>query len=391
MKPEARIDALFRHAVERADVPGLVAIAASGTGMLYEGAFGLRDLAGGSVMTCDTIFRIASMSKAVTSVAAMQLVEEGRIDLDEPAGRFLSELAAPQVLEGFDAAGRPRLRPARRPITLRHLLTHTAGFGYDWANAALRRYAEMTGTPPIASGKRAALGLPLVCEPGERWEYGINTDWVGRLVETVSGAPLDAYLRDRIFTPLAMTDTGFELTAEQARRLAGVHRRNPDGTLSPVAVEAPSGREFWSGGGGLYASARDYLTFLRMLMNGGRHGGATILRPESVALMAANQIGPLDAGRIRSALPERANDFDPLPGIPCKFGLGFLINTELGPNGRSAGSLGWAGIYNSYYWLDPKAGVAGVMMAQLLPFADPRILALFGAFERAVYERLRAG
>src|SRR5579883_763080 len=256
MKPEARIDALFRHAVERADVPGLVAIAASGTGMLYEGAFGLRDLAGGSVMTCDTIFRIASMSKAVTSVAAMQLVEEGRIDLDEPAGRFLSELAAPQVLEGFDAAGRPRLRPARRPITLRHLLTHTAGFGYDWANAALRRYAEMTGTPPIASGKRAALGLPLVCEPGERWEYGINTDWVGRLVETVSGAPLDAYLRDRIFTPLAMTDTGFELTAEQARRLAGVHRRNPDGTLSPVAVEAPSGREFWSGGGGLYASAR---------------------------------------------------------------------------------------------------------------------------------------
>src|SRR5579875_844550 len=356
MKPEARIDALFRHAVERADVPGLVAIAASGTGMLYEGAFGLRDLAGGSAMTCDTIFRIASMSKVVTSVAAMQLVEEGRIGLDEPAGRFLSELAAPQVLEGFDAAGRPRLRPARRPITLRHLLTHTAGFGYDWANAALRRYAETTGTPPIASG-----------------------------------APLDAYLRDRIFTPLAMTDTGFELTAEQARRLAGVHRRNPDGTLAPVAVEAPSGREFWSGGGGLYASARDYLTFLRMLMNGGRHGGATILRPQSVALMAANQIGPLDAGRIRSALPERANDFDPLPGIPCKFGLGFLINMEPGPNGRSAGSLGWAGIYNSYYWLDPKAGVAGVMLAQLLPFADPRLLALFGAFERAVYERLRAG
>jgi methyl acetate hydrolase len=391
MKSDASIDAAFRHAVESGDVPGVVASAASEEGIVYEGAFGQRDIAAGPAMTHDTIFRIASMTKAVTSVAAMQLVEQGRIGLDGPVGRFVPDLAAPQVLEGFDAAGAPRLRPARRPITLRHLLTHTAGFGYDWANADLRRYMETAKTPPFASGRLAALNLPLVFDPGERWEYGINTDWVGRIVEALSGMPLDLYFRDHITAPLGMADTGFQLSAEQSGRLVGVHRRKPDGTPEPFAVETPAAREFWSGGGGLHASARDYLTFLRMLMQGGRFDGAEILRPQTVAAMAENQIGPLAAGIIHSTMPERAHDFEPFPGMACKFGLGFLINTMPGPNGRNAGSLAWAGIYNSYYWLDPKARIAGVILTQLLPFADPRVLALLGAFERAVYDRAKAG
>lgn len=391
MKSEARIEAEFRRAVESGEVPGIVAVAANERGILYEGAFGTRDIASGPAMTIDTIFRIASMTKAVTSVAAMQLVEQGRIGLDEPVGRVVPGLAAPQVLEGFDAAGAPRLRPARRPITLRHLLTHTAGFAYDWDNSDLRRYIETTGTPPTASGRLAALNLPLVFDPGERWEYGINTDWVGRLVEAVGGEPLDRYFRDHITAPLGMSDTGFQLSSEQTRRLVGVHRRKADGTVEPFTVETPREREFWAGGGGLHASARDYLRFLQMLMQGGRLDGAAILRPQTVALMAENQIGPLPAGIIRSTMPERAHDFEPLPGIPCRFGLGFLINMEPGPNGRSAGSLAWAGIYNSYYWLDPKARVAGVILTQILPFADPRVLALLGAFERAVYDAVAAG
>ncbi|HJU19570.1 MAG TPA: serine hydrolase domain-containing protein [Stellaceae bacterium] len=391
MNAETRIDGVLRPAVAKGDVPGVVAIAAQGGEIVHQGAFGLRDRASGAAMTPDTIFRIASMTKAVTSVAALQWVERGRIGLDEPVGRFVPELAAPRVLEGFDAAGAPRLRPARRPITLRHLLTHTAGFSYDWSHAGLCRYIEATGTPPMASGKRAALDLPLVCDPGERWEYGINTDWVGLIVEAVGGVPLDVYIRDHITAPLGMTDTGFALSAEQRRRLAVVHRRRADGTLEPCAVDAPPEREFWSGGGGLHATARDYLKFLAMLMQGGRCEGAEILRRDSVALMTENQIGPLAAGTIRSAMPERANDFEPLPGIPCTFGLGFLINTAPGPHGRSAGSLAWAGIYNSYYWLDLKARVAGVILTQLLPFADPHVLALFGAFERAVYDAVGAG
>lgn len=384
----SRIDTALAGAVENRQVPGVVALAATDSGVIYEGAFGVRDLARGPAMSPDTIFRIASMTKAVTSTAAMQLVEAGKIGLDAPVGEILPDLGAPQVLEGFDAAGAPRLRLAVRPITLRQLLTHTAGFGYDWANPTLQRYSKETSTPAIASGKLASLRLPLVFDPGGRWEYGINTDWVGRLVEAVSGAPLDVYFRDHILAPLGMSDTGFALSAEQSARLVGVHQRQAGGALTPLVIAEPSEREFWSGGGGLYSTGHDYLRFLRMLLNGGRLDGAQILRPETVAAMAQNQIGNLTAGVIKTTMPERANDLDLFPGIPCKMGLGFLVNTRPGPNGRSAGSLGWAGIYNSYFWLDPEKRVAGIFLAQFLPFADPIALSLFGEFERGVYEAL---
>jgi methyl acetate hydrolase len=388
----AEIDAVLSRAVETGEVPGVVAMAATQNGVLYEGAFGRRDLAHGPEMTLDSIFRIASMTKAVTSVAAMRLVENGQVELDQPIGLVLPELAAPHVLAGFDAAGKPRLRPARRPITLRHLLTHTAGFGYEMLNSDLIRFIQRTGTPSISTGKLASLLLPLLFDPGERWQYGINTDWVGRAVEAASGKTLDAYFREHIFAPLGMTDTGFTLSPEQTTRLVQVHQRQADGSLEPLSVDMPAQKpEFWAGGGGLYSTGRDYLRFMRMVLAQGRLDGVRLLRPETVAAMASNQTGDLEAGIMRTAMPERTNDFALFPGMRCQWGLGWMITPQPGPNGRSAGSLTWGGIFNSYYWIDPTKLVAGVILTQFLPFADPRALALSGGFERAVYDGLQTG
>ena len=391
MAATAKIDAVLRRAVEAGDVPGVVATAATDRGVFYEGAFGQRDIAGGSAMTCDTIFRIASMTKAVTSVAAMQLVEAGKLDLDRPIGGVMPELAAPHVLVGFDVTGKPRLRPARRPITLRHLLTHTAGFGYEMLNSELIRYIHRTDTPSISTGKLASLRLPLLFDPGERWQYGINIDWVGLAVEAASGKTLDVYFREHIFDPLGMTNTEFALAPEQTSRLVRVHKREADGSLEPIVLDSPPANpEFWAGGGGLYSTGRDYLTFLRMVLGQGRFDGARLLRPETVAAMASNQTGDLEAGVMRTAMPERTNDFALFPGMRCHWGLGWMITPQPGPNGRSPGSLTWGGIFNSYYWIDPVKRVAGVIMTQFLPFADPRALALSGAFERAVYDVLQS-
>jgi CubicO group peptidase (beta-lactamase class C family) len=390
MEPLAGIDGALSRAVEAREVPGVVALAATDNGVMYEGAFGMRDLAKGPAMTLDTVFRIASMTKAVTSVAAMQLVEQDELQLEEPIGSVLPELASPQVLEGFDASGAPRLRPARRPITLRHLLTHTAGFGYEFWNPQLMRYVDVIGMPSLRTGKLAALRVPLVFDPGERWEYGINTDWVGRIVEAASGQSLDAYFRDQIFAPLGMTDTGFSLSAAQGARLVNVHQRKADGSLEPTASEARAQSEFSSGGGGLYSTGRDYLVFLQMLLHQGCFNGAQLLRPETVAMMAQNQIGDINAGIMKTAMPELSNDVDFFPGIPCNWGLGFMINTQPGPAGRSAGSLTWAGIYNSYYWIDPKKRVTGVILTQILPFADRPAVRLYGEFESGIYDALKA-
>src|SRR6516165_10601895 len=347
----AQIDAVLRRATEAGEVPGVVAVAATDKGVLYEGAFGTRDLAKGPEMTLDTIFRLASMTKAVTSVAAMQLVEQGKLQLDQPVGNVLPELSAPQVLEGFDDAGAPRLRLAKRPITLRLLLTHTAGFGYEFLNADLIRYVKLGGAPSTSTGKLASLRQPLLFDPGDRWEYGINIDWVGRTIEAVSGQPLEVYFREKIFAPLGMSDTDYAISAAQQTRLVSVHQRKPDDSLEPVTPPDPPWREFWSGGGGLNSTGHDYLAFLQMLLGQGGVNGTQLLSPDTMALMGRNQIGEINAGILKTAIPQRSNDVDFFPGIPCRWGLGYMRNTEPEPNGRSAGSVTWAGIYNTYYWL----------------------------------------
>jgi CubicO group peptidase (beta-lactamase class C family) len=387
--PRARIDSVLRQAVDAKDVPGVVAMAVTDKGLLYEGAFGTRVLGDDAPMTLDTVFRIASMTKAITSVAAMQLVEQGKLKLDEPVPNIDPALGSPQVLEGFDAAGAPRLRPAKRPITLRHLLTHTAGFSYEVWDADMVRYVKATGMPSMASGKVAALRMPLVFDPGDKWEYGINIDWVGRLVEAISGQTLDAYFRDNIFVPLGMQDSGYVTSDEQRSRQARVHQRQADGTLVPQPLETPSTPEFWSGGGPLYSTARDYLAFLQMLLHEGSFNGVRLLRSETVALMGQNHIGNIPAGIMKTQNPARSNDVDFFPGAEIRWGLGYMLNMQPGPNGRSAGTVSWGGIFNTYYWLDPVKRVTGLIMTQILPFADQRVVPLYGQFESGVYQALQ--
>ena len=386
----ARIDPVLRQAVDAKEVPGVVAMAATDKGLLYEGAFGTRDLGRGPAMTLDTVFRIASMTKAVTCVAAMQLVEQGKLKVDEPVPSIDPALGSPQVIEGFDAAGTPKLRPAKRPITLRHLMTHTAGFSYEVWDADMVRYVKASGMPSMGTGKVAALRMPLVFDPGEKWEYGINIDWVGRIVESLSGQPIDAYFREKIFAPLGMKDSGFVTSAEQRARQASVHQRQADGGLVPQPLETPFTPEFYGGGGGLYSTGRDYLAFLQMLLHGGSFNGARLLRPETIALMDRNHTGDIPAGVLKTQNPARSNDVDFFPGAQVRWGLGHMLNMQPGPNGRSAGTVTWGGIFNTYYWIDPAKRVTGLIMTQILPFADHRAVKLYGQFERGVYEALKS-
>jgi CubicO group peptidase (beta-lactamase class C family) len=387
---DMRIDDVLAQAVDRREVPGVVAMAATERGLLYEGAFGQRLIDTGPAMTMDTMFRIASMTKAVTSVAAMQLVEQGKLALDAPVPDIDPALSAPRVLGGFDAQGQPRLRPAQRAITLKHLLTHTAGFSYEAWNEKMARYVPLTGMPAHSSGKVAGLRMPLVHDPGQRWEYGINTDWVGRIVEAISGQPLDVYFREKIFGPLGMKDATFAPSDEQRARQARAHQREADGTLTPHPPEPPAGKpEFWAGGGGLFMTAPDYTTFLQALLLGGTLKGARVLRPETVALMARNHTADLPCGVMATQQPLRTNPVDFFPGARLRWGLGYMLNLDPGPNGRSAGTVSWGGLLNSYYWIDPVKRITGAIFTQILPFADPRVLAVYGAFERAVYEAAR--
>lgn len=384
----AEIDRSLQEAVADGSVAGVVAAGANDSGIVYEGVAGHANPATGSAMTMDTVFWLLSMTKAFTATACMQLVEQGRLRLDQPAGDILPELASPRVLTGFTADGQPLLRPARRPITVRHLLTHTSGFTYSIWSEALLRYQTATGMPDIATCRNGAFAAPLEFEPGERWEYGTSLDWVGKLVEQVSDQSLEVYFRENLFAPLSMKDSGFLIGSEQKRRVATFYNRQPDGSLVAAPFEMPQRPEFFMGGGGAFSTPRDYLTFLQMLLQGGQHGGVRILNPETVALMMTNQIGELGVHEMRTAQPGFSRNFDQFPGQPHKWGLSFDINQEPGPHGRSAGSISWAGLLNCYFWLDPVKRVTGALFTQVLPFYDARIVALYGEFERGFYRGL---
>lgn len=298
-------------------------------------------------------------------------------------------LSSPQVLEGFDASGQPKLRPAKRPITLKHLLTHTAGFTYDTWDANSGRYAKVMQMPHRGTGKVASLRTPLAFDPGDRWLYGINIEWTGLLIERVSGQPLEDYFRDKIFGPLGMKDSGYVMSTEQRARQARLHTRQPDDSLALQPLEAvPVKAEFFSGGGPLYSTARDYLTFTQMLLRGGSWNGARILKPETVALMYQNHTGSIPCGVLKSDMKNLSYDVDLFPGQELRWGLGFMRNEQAGPNGRSAGTVSWGGLYNTYYWIDPVKRVTGLIMTQILPFADPRVLKLYGQLERGVYSTI---
>jgi methyl acetate hydrolase len=394
-KPEpktvSQIDSALRAATSAGEVPGVVALAASDHSIFYAGIFGKRRLGEGPAMTRDTVFRVASMVKLITSVAALQLVEQNKLSLDAPVPDIDPAIGLPQVLDGFDAKGLPQLRPAQRPITLRHLLTHTSGFAYRLWDAKTARYAKSLELLPKAQRKKLAPPTPLMFDPGARWQYGTSINWVGRIVETISGEPLDVYFRKHILDPLGMNDTAFVLTPQQRQREASVHRRGPNGVLTAEPMEHNSPRQSFSGGGGIYSTAPDYLTLLRALLAGGALDGVRILQPETVALMGQNQIGDIDVGVLKTTAPALSNDVDLCPGVTRKWGFGHMITMQAMAGGRSAGSLTWGGLLNTYYWIDPGKKIAAVFMTQVLPFADSRALRLYRQFEHGIYAALKEG
>lgn len=381
----AAINRVLTDPVASGKLPGVVGMVANDSGIVYQGAFGHRAVNRPEPMSLDTVFRIASMTKAITATAAMQLVEAGRIGLEQPIGELLPFTRDVQVLEGFDNAGKPRLRAPVRAVTVRHLLTHTSGYGYDIFNADLGRYVEAAGLPSIVTCRYDSLKVPLLFDPGVGWEYGIGIDLIGRIVETVSGQDLEAYFQQHIFGPLGMTNSSFRPGEAMQARMVGTHARGPDGKAVPVSFEFPRDAEFLMGGGGLYSTATDYLAFCRMLLAGGTLGGRQVLKPETMKLMGENHIGALDVPKLRSDNPQMALEVEFFPGITKKWGLSFLINMGDVPGGRAAGSLAWAGVHNTFFWIDPGSRLTAVLMMQLLPANDPAVLETLLSFEASVY------
>jgi CubicO group peptidase (beta-lactamase class C family) len=381
-----RIDHVLHDAVESGMVPNVVAMAADADGPIYEGAAGPRVAGGSDTVTADTTFRIASMTKMVATTAALQLVEQGKLDLDAPIETYRPEFAELQVLEGFDGET-PMLRAPKSKATVRQVASHTSGLAYWFWNADIVRWEAASGTPNVLSGEEVIFTAPLVGDPGTRFEYGINTDWLGRVVEAASDTTLDTYVSEHILNPLGMEHTAFAIGDEQRADLVPIHLRGEDGGWQPSEIDWARSPDYWAGGHGLYATPRDYLRLQRMLLNGGTLDGAQILKRETVDAAFTNQIGDLDfPPTITTADPGSSADF--LAGPGYKFGLGLLLNTNDAPGMRRAGSGAWAGLFNTHFWVDRKTGVTGAIYSQTLPFVEPPVFQVYADFEKALYASL---
>jgi methyl acetate hydrolase len=384
---KAALDTSLRSAVERKDVPGVVALVTDRNGVLYEGAFGVADIATGRPLATDALFRIASMTKPITSAALMQLVEQGKIRLDDPAEKYLPELASAKVIESFNAqTGDYKLRPPSQPPLVRHFLTHTSGLAYPFTSAIWRDFKPH-------AGETYPFGGPLLFDPGERWHYSTSIDVVGRLVEVVSGQKLEDYFHDHIFVPLKMNDTSYNVPEAKGPRPVAQQQRDGAKMDGPIVLQIPPlvGLTIASpiGGGGLASTAEDYGRFMRMFLNGGELDGARVLKAETVKLMSQNQIGAVTVPALKTALP-RSADFTFIADGRDKWSYGFLITVDQLPGMRSPGSLSWGGINNTYFWIDPARGVAGTILMQYLPFADAKALDVYRAFERGTYQLVSA-
>lgn len=358
-------------------------------GVTLESAAGTHALTSATPMTVDSVVWVASLTKALTATAAMILVERGKLNLDAPAADLIPWLGEVEVLEGFDEKDKPILRPAIGHITLRRLLTHTAGFGYGFWSGKLDRFEKATGHPSIGGRTLASLKAPLLFDPGTDWLYGISIDWAGLMVEAASGQTLGQFMRDEILGPLGMTSTGFELDASMRERHVRQAQRGEDGRLShPEPVGTVGEPELEMGGGGLFSTVRDYARFCRMILNGGELEGVRVLQPETVATMSRNQMGDNRVKLLPTTTPMATGDAEFFPGIEKTWGLSFMINEQDAPTGRPAGSLAWAGMANSYYWIDPKNGMGGVFTSALLPFVDRVALPLYLDIEKTVYDHL---
>lgn len=385
------LDKVLDHAVSRAGgVPGVVAMVTDREGNIYEGAAGVREAGKETPMTTDTVFALFSTTKAITGTALMQLVEEGKVRLDDPVKKYVPEIAEMKVLEGFDADGQPILRAPRTDVTINMLMLHTAGFGYEFFSHEDKRYRDVKKTPSILTSTFDSIKSVLLFEPGERWNYGVNIDWVGKVVEAVRGKRLGEVTAEHIFAPLGMTDIGFTLTPSMMERRATIHSRSQDGKITPRPdLILPQPPEMDMGGHGLYASIGEYLKFIRMVLNDGAGPNGRVLKPETVARMCQNGLGALKSGGWISSDPSLSNHGEFFPGVQKSWAYTFQVNGDPAPTGRPAGQLMWAGLANLYYWIDRRNGIGGFWASQIFPFQDVGSYLGFLEFESAVYSTLR--
>ena len=382
------LDKLMKGAVEKGDVHGVAAIVSNDKETIYKAGFGISGTGKCQGMNADTVIWIASMTKAITTTAAMQLVERGYLTLDKPASRILPQLKSIKVLEGFDENSMPKLRPPKSDITLRQLLTHTAGFGYDVWHKPIKDFIKSRNIPSRSSGSPEALLTPLMFDPGTSWAYSIAIDWVGLMIEEITKQKLGFYLKTNIFKPLGMNSTGFLINSAMQTKLATMYKRE-NGTLSPdPKFQMKQNPELESGGGGLYSTLNDYILFLRMLLNNGSSNNQQILLPDTIQTMFTNHTGTNINMKMHSTNQLISRDVDFFPSTKKSWGLSFMRNEEAAETGRATGSLGWAGLSNCYFWVDPGNKIAGVFGTQILPFIDEKAFPLYINFEKAVYRSL---
>ncbi|WP_029583932.1 serine hydrolase [Bradyrhizobium sp. URHD0069] len=368
-------------------VPGVVAMITDRSGNIYEGAAGKRSLGGGQPMTTDTVFAIYSTSKAITGTAILQCVEEGKLDLDAPAKNYAPDIGKLEVLDGFDADGNPKLRAPKRDITTRMLMLHTAGFGYDFFNTTYLRLAQERGQPSVITCSRASIMTPLLFDPGDKWEYGSNIDWCGQVVEGIRGKRLGEVLAERVFAPLGIADMAFSLSPSMRERLATMHQREADGSLTPLPdMQLPADPEVDMGGHGLHASIGEYMKFIRMWLNDGAGPHGRVLNTETVEAAVRNGLQAHQTVTVLpGVIPTISNDAEFFPGLKKSWSYTFMVNDEDAPTGRPAGALGWAGLPNLFYWIDRKNGFGGYWATQILPFGDPISFGAYMDFETAAY------
>lgn len=375
-------DTVLSRAVDRQDVPFVVGMVANATDKTYSAAFG--DASSGLKAKDDTVFRIFSMTKAVGSTAAMILVDRGKLNPDTPVAEILPDFEKIQVLERFEG-DKPIMRPPRTKATVRHLATHTSGLEYEFWNADVANYLAKTGHPSILSGLKSAMFYPMVTDPGTRWGYGPSIDWLGLVVEKVDGRRIDKFCREEIFAPLGMKDTAFEVSDAMAKRLAAVKIRGEDGKFGPFDIAPPPQPEVYGMGHALYSTAPDYIQFLRMFLNRGELKGNRVLSEKAVDWMLADRMNGLTFEKMITVTPAITADFDAFAGTRRTHSFGFFRNETDIPGRRSGGSQSWAGVLNTHFWLDPRKGLAAVIMTQSLPFVEPRYMQVYGDFEKAVY------
>lgn len=385
------LDAVLAQTTQRhGGVPGVVAMATDRHANFYEGAAGTRELGLDLPMHTDAVFAIFSTTKALTATCALQLVEEGRLRLDDPAGHYLPEIDALQVLEGFDAAGRPQTRPPKRPITINDLMLHTSGLCYEFFSSDDLRYRTALGIPTVVACSPESIRTVLLHDPGAAWTYGVNIDWLGRIVEQLRGQRLGVVMAERIFGPLGMRDIGFGLSASMQDRRVTIHDRAADGKLTPLpALALPDPPPMDMGGHGLYATVGEYMKFIRMVLNDGAGPHGRVLQAQTVEAMCRDGLSAmgLSAGGWRSSIPSLSNSGEFFTGTPKGWAYSFMTNRQRTPSGRPAHSLMWAGLANCYYWIDRSNGIGGYWATQILPFQDAASYPGFVEFETAVYHQ----